>query len=117
MSGVSQESKISILRVEGRSHCRPIGSRRRMRSFCIAAAAVSSIVMTSLLLASPTTASAADPIVGNWNVTYGNADVVAMTLPMGCTQRPPRPRFKVVGASCSLPVGTVIATFSSTGGD
>jgi hypothetical protein len=73
--------------------------------------------MTSLILTSPATAIVPDPIVGDWNVTYGNPDVVAMTLSGGVYTETAVTPVQVVGSSCDLPVGTVIATFSSTGGD
>jgi hypothetical protein len=50
-------------------------------------------------------------------VTYGNPDVVSMTLSDGVYTETAVTPVQVVGASCDLPVGTVIATFSSTGGD
>jgi hypothetical protein len=105
-----------MLRIGDRSNRRAIGSNRQMGRLRIVAA-VLSVVMTSLVLATPTTASPADPIVGNWNVTYGNADVVTMTLANGVYTETAETPVQVVGASCFLPVGTVIATFSSTGGD
>ena len=56
-----------------------------------------------------------DPIVGNWNVTYGAAAVVTMTLASGVYTETAETPVEVTGSSCDLPVGTVIATFSSTG--
>ena len=99
-----------------RSHRSSIGSNRPMGRFCIVTA-VLSVVMTTLALASPATASVGDPIVGDWNVTYGNPDVVTMTLSAGVYTETAETPVQVVGSSCFLPVGTIIATFSPTGGD
>ena len=99
-----------------RSHDLRIGLNRLVGSLC-SVAAVLIVVMTSLILTSPATAIVPDPIVGDWNVTYGNPDVVAMTLSGGVYTETAVTPVQVVGSSCDLPVGTVIATFSSTGGD
>jgi hypothetical protein len=94
---------------------RRIGWGRLVGSLGIVTA-VLSVVMSALVLASPATAAAPDPIVGDWSVTYGNADVVAMTLSGGVYTETAETPVQVVGSSCDLPVGTVIATFSATGG-
>lgn len=59
--------------------------------------------------------AASDPIVGDWNVTYGAPAVVTMTLSNGLYTVTAKTPVQVTGATCFLPVGTVIATFSSTG--
>lgn len=67
-------------------------------------------------VAATAAAAASNPIVGEWHVTYGNRAVVKMTLKAGKYTETAKTRVRVVGASCYLPVGTVIATFHSTGG-
>jgi len=62
-------------------------------------------------------ATTADPIVGDWNVTYGAPAVVTMTLSGGVYTVTAKTPVQVTGSSCDLPVGTIIATFSSTGGN
>jgi hypothetical protein len=62
------------------------------------------------------TAATSNPIVGKWHVTYGNRAVVKMTLKAGKYTERAVTRIRVVDASCYLPVGTVLATFHSTGG-
>lgn len=66
-------------------------------------------------VAATAAAAASDPIVGEWHVTYGNRAVVKMTLKAGKYTETAKTRVRVVGASCYLPVGTVLATFHSTG--
>lgn len=60
-------------------------------------------------------AATSDPIVGDWNVTYGAPAVVTMTLSNGLYTVTAKTPVEVTGATCFLPVGTTIATFSSTG--
>jgi hypothetical protein len=60
-------------------------------------------------------AGARDPIVGNWKVTYGGPSVVSMTLSSGTYTETAVTTVPVTAGVCSLPVGTVIATFSATG--
>jgi hypothetical protein len=60
-------------------------------------------------------AAASDPIVGDWHVTYGAPAVVKMTLSGGVYTETAKTPVRVVGSSCDLPAGTVIATFSATG--
>ena len=60
-------------------------------------------------------AAAADPIVGNWNVTYGAPETVTMTLADGVYTETAKTPIQPAGASCALPPGTVIATFRKTG--
>jgi hypothetical protein len=57
-----------------------------------------------------------DPIVGEWDVTYGAPAVVTMALTGGVyTETAKTPIELTGGSSCSLPPGTVIATFSQIG--
>jgi Bacterial Ig-like domain (group 3) len=60
-------------------------------------------------------AATSDPIVGDWNVTYGAPAVVTMTLSGGLYTVTAKTPVEVTGATCFLPIGTTIATFSSTG--
>ena len=60
-------------------------------------------------------AATPDPIVGDWNVTYGAPAVVTMTLSGGLYTVTAKTPVEVTGATCYLPIGTTIATFSSTG--
>ena len=57
----------------------------------------------------------ADPIVGDWNVTYGAPATVTMTLSGGQYTETAKTPVRVTGSSCDLPAGTVIATFTQTG--
>ena len=56
------------------------------------------------------------PVVGNWKVTYGAPAVVTMSLSGRVYTETAKTSLRVVGSSCDLPAGTVIATFHSTGG-
>ena len=58
-----------------------------------------------------------DPIVGDWNVTYGAPAVVTMTLSGGVYTVTAKTPVRVTGSSCDLPIGTILATFSSIGGN
>jgi hypothetical protein len=75
------------------------------------------IVATTLVVATTLTAVSAaavvDPIVGDWNVTYGAPAIVTMTLTNGVYTETAATPVRVVSATCDLPVGTVIATFSA----
>ena len=79
-----------------------------------ASASVSAARVGGQLKGAPAAATS-NPIVGDWHVTYGNRAVVKMTLKAGKYTETAKTRVRVVGASCYLPVGTVIATFHSTG--
>jgi hypothetical protein len=71
------------------------------------------------LLQSGSTLAAAvktDPIVGDWDVTYGAPAVVTMTLSGGSYTGTAKTPVQVTRSSCDLPVGTIIATFRSTEG-
>jgi hypothetical protein len=71
-------------------------------------------VLASGLVAAPAGA-AADPIVGDWNVTYGAPGVVTMTLANGVYTETAATPVRVVTTACDLAVGTKIATFSASG--
>jgi hypothetical protein len=71
-------------------------------------------ILASGLVAAPAGA-AADPVVGDWNVTYGAQAVVTMTLANGVYTETAATPVRVVNAACDLAVGTQIATFSSSG--
>lgn len=83
----------------------------------VAPAASASAARTGARLNGVATAASAtsNPIVGDWHVTYGNRAVVKMTLKAGKYTETAKTRVRVTGSSCFLPVGTVIATFHSTG--
>jgi hypothetical protein len=57
----------------------------------------------------------ADPVPGDWKVTYGAPATVKMTLAKGVYTERAKTPVQVIGASCDLPSGTVISTFSQTG--
>jgi hypothetical protein len=57
----------------------------------------------------------ADPVPGDWHVTYGAPATVKMTLAKGVYTERAKTPVRVTGASCDLPPGTVISTFSQTG--
>ncbi len=59
--------------------------------------------------------AAPDPIIGDWNVVYGAPATVTMTLADGVYTETANTPVRVVGSSCDLPPGTVIATFTQTG--
>jgi len=67
------------------------------------------LVFTKIHPASP------DPIVGGWNVTYGAAATVAMTLANGVYTETAKTTVLIPGTSCDEPPGTVLSTFSQTG--
>ena len=90
---------------------RPIG-----RIFALAViATVFCSVGLSPVGAGRAAAATPDPIVGDWNVTYGAPAVVTVTLSGGLYTVTAKTPVEVTGATCYLPVGTTIATFSSTG--
>ena len=73
------------------------------------------IALALLFSSGPGASAAADPIVGDWNVTYGAPATVTMTLTGGTYSETAKTPVRVTGSSCDLPAGTVIATFSQTG--
>ena len=94
----------------------PFRSRLTRRVFALAVI-VSVLCGVGFLPVAVATAEAgtSDPIVGDWNVTYGAPAVVTMTLSNGVYTVTAKTPVEVTGATCFLPVGTVIATFSATG--
>jgi hypothetical protein len=56
-----------------------------------------------------------DPIIGDWNVTYGAPTTVTMTQAAAVYTETAKSPVRVTGSSCDLPIGTVIATFTQTG--
>jgi hypothetical protein len=112
-----------------RRSCKPRGvamdlgvsSVHRRRLSYIVAVALIAAVLSSMGLSrignTPAVAATADPIVGDWNVTYGAPAVVTMTLSAGVYTVTAKTPVRVTGSSCDLPIGTIIATFSSTGGN
>jgi uncharacterized protein (DUF2147 family) len=77
-----------------------------------ATAAVAALLSSG---ASASAAPAGDPIVGEWNVTYGAPATVTMTLSGGVYTEIAKTPVRVTGASCDVPAGTAIATFMQTG--
>ncbi len=57
-----------------------------------------------------------NPILGDWDVTYGSRAVVTVTrAPTGYTFTA-RTAFKVTGGRCYLPAGTVVGSVARSGG-
>jgi hypothetical protein len=63
----------------------------------------------------PPTTSTIDPILGDWNVTYGAPAVVTISSAGAAYTVTAKSPVRVTGGSCDLPPGTVIATFSGSG--
>lgn len=57
----------------------------------------------------------AAPIVGDWRVTYGSSSVVTIAGSDATYSMTAKSSVQVVGAACSLPSGTLIATFTGSG--
>src|ERR1019366_8025668 len=82
-------------------------TRGGLRLAYIAALALIVIILSGIgLLRSGQT----DPIVGDWNVSYGAPAVVTMTLSGGSYTETAKTPLQVTGGPCYLPVGTIIAT-------
>jgi uncharacterized protein (DUF2147 family) len=79
----------------------------------LVAAALSATVLPGRADASPPPTP--DPIVGDWNVKYGAPATVTMTLAGSVYTETAKTPVRVVGGSCDLPAGTVIATFTQAG--
>lgn len=94
-------------------------SAHRRRLACMLVLSLIATVLSSMGVSrvgsTAAAATTADPIVGDWNVTYGAPAVVTMTLSGGVYTVTAKTPVQVTGSSCDLPVGTIIATFSSTG--
>jgi hypothetical protein len=93
------------------------GACRQFLARVIVSALIVAVLPAAFLVGSSAAVAAAtpDPIVGEWNVTYGAPAVVKMTLAGGEYTETASTPVVVVGSSCSLPAGTVIATFALTG--
>lgn len=79
---------------------------------------VGSVLIAAALSAVPLPGSAdasPDPIIGDWNVTYGAPATVTMTLAGGVYTETAKTPVRVTGSLCDLPAGTVIATFTQIG--
>jgi len=83
---------------------------RRARAVC----GFACVGLVAAALTAVSAAAVVDPIVGDWNVTYGAPAVVTMTLTNGVYTETAATPVRVVSASCDLPVGTAIATFSAS---
>jgi alpha-tubulin suppressor-like RCC1 family protein len=57
-----------------------------------------------------------DGLVGDWAVTYGSPSVVSIRFADGMYSVIGKTPVQVTGAACSLPAGTLIATFDGSGG-
>jgi len=57
-----------------------------------------------------------DPIPGDWSVTYGSPSVVTISGSAGSYTVRAKSRVQVNGTSCFLAPGTLLATFSGSGG-
>jgi hypothetical protein len=83
----------------------------------VLAAGVTALMSVVGAAASATTSQPTpDPIPGDWSVTYGSPSVVTMSGSSGSYAVTAKSRIQVVGAACFLPPGTMIATFSKSGG-
>ncbi len=60
------------------------------------------------------TSAAGDPLglIGDWNVIYGAPTTLTISYANGIYTMTAAAPVQIVGAACSLPVGTVIATFA-----
>jgi len=78
---------------------------------------LSAIVTLLLSAASPAVAATAttDPIVGDYNVTYGAPAVVTISISGNVYTITAKSPVRVTGSSCDLPPGTIMATFSGSG--
>jgi hypothetical protein len=92
---------------------RAILSRRTLSPVAVALAA--GLSLTSFAMTSE--AQASTTVTGKWHVTYGNAAEVKIKLTgtNAYTMKALTPIEITGGSSCTLPKGTVIATFSGTG--
>lgn len=72
---------------------------------------------STIAMLEPASASASpDPVVGDWRVTFGNTTVVTISNSGGTYTVTATEPVQVTGSSCYVPPGTVIATFSGSGG-
>jgi endoglucanase len=91
--------------------------RRRLVGMVVLTLVVAFLAIPAL----PRTASAAaaaptiDPIVGDWNVTYGAPAVVTISGSSSAYTVTAKSPVRVTGSSCDLSPGTIIATFSGSG--
>jgi hypothetical protein len=84
----------------------------------VVALAASVMVLMSVVVATASTAASQptpDPILGDWSVSYGSPSVVTMTGSGSSYTVTAKSRVQVIGAACSIPPGTLIATFSRPG--
>ena len=83
----------------------------------VLAAVVTALMSVVGASASATTSQPTpDPIAGDWSVIYGSPSVVTMSGSSGSYAVTAKSRIQVAGAACFLPPGTLIATFSKSGG-
>ena len=62
------------------------------------------------------TGSDFDGLVGDWSVTYGSPSVVTVSFADGTYSVTAKSPVQVTGSTCFLPAGTLLATFSGSGG-
>jgi hypothetical protein len=93
------------------------GEFRHLLGRAVALVLIAVAVLAALLSggAGASAAPTPDPIVGDWNVTYGAPATVTMTLSGGQYSETAKTPVRVTGSSCDLPAGTVIANFNQTG--
>jgi len=91
------------------------GVCRRLFASLIPVVLIASALSAIFLPASASAKTSSDPIVGQWDVTYGAPATVRMTLSGGVYTEIAESPVEVTGSSCYLPPGTVVATFTKTG--
>lgn len=95
----------------------PVIRIRRLFPAVVVLALCSVLGGSTITMLEPATASASsDPVVGDWRVTFGNTTVVAISNSGGTYTVTATEPIQVTGSTCYLPPGTVIATFSGSGG-
>jgi hypothetical protein len=95
----------------------PVVRIRRLFPAVVILALCSALGGSTITMLEPASASASsDPVVGDWRVTFGNTTVVAISDSGGTYTVTATEPLQVTGSSCYLPPGTVIATFSGSGG-
>lgn len=87
-------------------------NRRNSLKSLVAAAACAVISASG---ANVSAAPNSDPIVGDWNVTYGAPATVELSQWGGEYTETAKTPVRVTGASCDIPAETVTATFKQTG--
>jgi hypothetical protein len=92
------------------------GAKRRSRKLWLWLALVVAVVLAVVLvggLVAQRTSS--DPLVGDWDVTYGAPAIVTIAKSGDGYTVTAKTPVRVVQATCDLPSGTSLATFSAAG--